>query len=500
MPKVDLLDVSFGYTSATPLMSGATVALHEGWTGLVGANGAGKSTLLRLIAGELAPDTGTLHPEPARGQICLCPQRVEGCDPSLRELAARLDGTGSRLRGTLRLDPDQLERWPTLSPGERKRWQIGAALAAEPHVLLLDEPTNHLDGEARDVLRAALEGFEGVGVLVSHDRALLNALCVRTMRLHGGSLCLYRGSYASARRSWEREERERDRAWERIRGEERKLRRRLQAQSERRQQLKRKLRRTGPGEGGEHAASSSFKSHRRRSSSISLARDMRVTRRAVERVESRLEGFRFDRELGRALFLDFEPAPVPVLLEARCPRIGPTPETALIEDVDLMVQRESRIHLAGPNGAGKSTLLGRLLERARVPKERLLVLPQELSVSDELALLERARGLEPSTRGRVLGLVAALGVDPERLLASARPSPGEARKLCLALGLGTLAYGLLLDEPTNHLDLPAIERLQEALVAYPGALVLVSHDEELAHATAQTVWRIRKQRVEVESQ
>ncbi len=499
MPKIDLVHLCFGYSSATPLITDSSLALHDGWTGLVGANGAGKSTVLRLIAGELAPDAGALHLEPAGARVLLCPQRVEHRDAAIEELAASRAGACLRLRAALQLERAGLDRWPTLSPGERKRWQIGAALAAGPHVLLLDEPTNHLDAEALDLLQDALTGFTGVGLLVSHDRALLNALCSRTLRLHAGALRLHRGPYARARESWEREERERDDAWARLRGDERRLRRRLQDQHERRQRLKSKLRETGPGRGGEHAASSSFKSHRRRSSSISLARDMRVTGRAIERDHDRLAGFSFDRELGGALFVGFRPAPVAALMELRCARVGPA-ETSLLEEVDLVVRRESRIQLAGPNGSGKSTLLARLLEGARVPRDRLLVLPQELGADQEQRLLERARSLDPAARGRVLGLVAALGVDPDRLLASARPSPGEARKLCLALGLGTLAFGLVLDEPTNHLDLPAIERLEAALEAYPGALVLVTHDAALARATTRTVWRIRERRVELASQ
>jgi ATPase subunit of ABC transporter with duplicated ATPase domains len=102
-------------------------------------------------------------------------------------------------------------------------------------------------------------------------------------------------------------------------------------------------------------------------------------------------------------------------------------------------------------------------------------------------------------RGRTLSLVAALGVDPDRLLASARPSPGEARKLALALALGREAWLLALDEPENHLDLPSIERLEAALAAYGGALVLVSHDAALAARVCTTRWRIVDYALAVES-
>jgi len=102
---------------------------------------------------------------------------------------------------------------------------------------------------------------------------------------------------------------------------------------------------------------------------------------------------------------------------------------------------------------------------------------------------------EPKVRGRVLSLVAALGVDPDQLLASAQPSLGEARKLRIALGLGQYAWALVLDEPTNHLDLPSIERLEAALSAYPGALVLVTHDDELAARLTTERWHVGSGRV-----
>jgi ATPase subunit of ABC transporter with duplicated ATPase domains len=164
--------------------------------------------------------------------------------------------------------------------------------------------------------------------------------------------------------------------------------------------------------------------------------------------------------------------------------------------VDVRLGRADRVRLAGPNGAGKTTLLGALLSGSTLPPEKVLVLPQELAPRAALSALDEVRGLAPEVRGRVLAMVAALGSDPERVLASRNPSPGEARKLLLALGLGRHAWALVLDEPTNHLDLPTVERLEEALAAYPGALLLVTHDDALAARCTTKTWRIASGRVE----
>ena len=122
-------------------------------------------------------------------------------------------------------------------------------------------------------------------------------------------------------------------------------------------------------------------------------------------------------------------------------------------------------------------------------------LPQELE--DPLAEVARIAALPAELRGRVLGTVALLGVDPERVLVTAEPSPDEVRKLALARGLASEASVLVLDEPTNHLDLPSIERLQAALEAFPGALLLVTHDDLLAGSVTQTTWRLLGGRVKV---
>src|SRR5262249_45129902 len=215
--------VSFSHRDSAPLFPAVSLRFGAGWTGVVGANGSGKTTLLRLLAGELAPDAGRVAREPRGLALELAPQRVEESSDELADLAARPDGAARRIRAELALDPSVLGRWPTLSPGERKRWQIGAALASEPGCLVLDEPTDHLDADARALLVRALRRFAGVGVLVSHDRALLDSLCAETVRVAHGGARAYRGGYSAARESWLAAECELRARWSALRSTERAL-------------------------------------------------------------------------------------------------------------------------------------------------------------------------------------------------------------------------------------------------------------------------------------
>ena len=159
--------------------------------------------------------------------------------------------------------------------------------------------------------------------------------------------------------------------------------------------------------------------------------------------------------------------------------------------------RGDSIRGGGPSRGGKSTRQAGVMEAAALPADRRRQLTQEMSAGDGKALLESVRILSKDQRGRVLSLVAALGLDPILLLASSAPSPGEARKLKIAYGLGLQVWALVLDEPTNHLDLQAIERLEVALAAYSGALVMVTHDDVLAAACTTQTWELAGGRLAV---
>ena len=506
MLSVHLRGLTYAHTTATNLFDAADLdvarddAHTTSWVGVVGPNGAGKTTLLRLIAGELTPSAGTVEVHASLAPR-LVAQSVERLTEDVRAFAWTWDGVAEKLRRRLELDPDDLDEggrgWEALSPGQRKRWQVAAALAEGPDVLLLDEPTNHLDVAARELLLGVLQGFRGLGLIVSHDRSVLERLTSRTLRIHRQGLELHPDAYGEASSRWRAAEaaeaQRHDRAQREVRRQARILAdvRRDRHGAEAGPRRERRL----AGASQPDAREAGRKAAQRKAEAA-LARRVTQMNARVRRAEAELDRFDLRRDHGGQVGFRHTDSGRRVLVEV----VGDVAHAGgrvWLREVDVALYRGEHVHLLGANGAGKTTLLRAVVGALAGTGEVVASLPQELT--DPLDEVRRVRALDPDTRGRVLGTVATLGVDPEQLLVTDAPSPGEARKVALARLLVGDASVLVLDEPTNHLDLPSIERLQDALSDWPGALLLITHDDELARTVTTGRWVVADGRVRVDA-
>jgi ATPase subunit of ABC transporter with duplicated ATPase domains len=489
MSAVHFNHVSFSYSSAVPIIEDASFDLGPSWTGLVGANGEGKTTLLSLITGSQSPASGSVSVEPPGLAPVLCEQRVDSLTSDIESFAWEWDRDAVRMRASLELDPEHLSRWDTLSPGERKRWQIGAALVAAPDVLLLDEPTNHLDADAKDLLVTALASYKGCGVVVSHDRRLLIELTMRTLRIANGQVTLWGGSYDDARSAWEAARHEVIEEHSKLKREQAKAAKRLGDQRRKAEQKdaeRLRIRRNA----GIHDldARGAIATGRHAMGQKAGSREREATRSKLEAIAEKVDATSIQKDRGGAVSFDFAPANKEFLLRYND---SVTVGDRILFDADVALRRTDRIRISGVNGAGKTSLLRHLVDAAAIPNDKVLYLAQETTAPVARVLLDQVRSLPADHKGRVMSLVALLGADPSAILASNQPSPGEARKVALALGLGTPKWLLVLDEPTNHLDLPSIERLEQALLGYEGALLLITHDDALAQKVTDTTWEIQ---------
>ncbi len=491
--QIILSHLNFSYTSALNILNDITLTFSRGWTTLVGANGSGKTTLLRILAKELRLDKTSLQRIPDDMTIRSCAQSVEEMDQNIIQFSESWDGESQRLQGHLQLNPDQLDRWDTLSPGERKRWQIGAALAESPDLLLLDEPTNHLDTKARDLLYNVLKKYDGIGILVSHDRDFLDRLSKSTVKIDSnGSARQFSGNYSETQKLVSEEENITVEKRDQLHSERKKLKRRIDADSRSQKTAQSNISPKHRMKSiRDHDARSMAQKGRVMKAEGRLGRSVQLTIRKLERTENDLADNIVNKHLGRSLFVVEDKSPKSDLIQLKKEEIFAGPKVVL-KDVDLLLKREDRIRLHGENGCGKTTLIHEILKSSTLPKDKILYLPQEISSQESLNLLDEANSLPGDVKGRLMQIVAALGVAPSRLMSSEQPSPGETRKLKLALGLSRQAWLLILDEPTNHLDLPSIERIEEALINYNGAILLVSHDNRFAQALTDKTWSVKE--------
>jgi len=459
-------------------------SLGNGWTSLAGANGCGKTTVLKLACGMLKPDSGSVD---SSGTAVLCAQRTDHPPALLNEFQNDWCGETIQLRDSLGIGDSWAERWSTLSHGERKRLQLAVALWSRPSLLAVDEPFNHLDSMGRDAVVMALSAFTGCGLLVSHDRAAMETLCTRTMLFHPGRISLYNAGYS---RAVDEEEMERTRlAAAREAAKRDYLKKKRDA---RRKMLKA---RTIQAQAG--GAGVSFRDICRlgldgpsRIDGIVQKAGQRSREAAAkaERARERMESITYRKVHRTGIDLTGEPAEMNLLLDEAPGSITVGRGSLVIPALELLPG--DRIALTGPNGSGKSTLLRWMKARLRCPEEKLVWIPQEIAAEEASRLLTELRGLSRDELGFIMTVVRRLGSDPEKLLDSSVPSPGETRKLLLARGLLGDPWLIVMDEPTNHMDLPSVECLEKALAEYPGAVLLVSHDRAFLDALTDSSWSI----------
>ncbi|MDY0087504.1 MAG: ATP-binding cassette domain-containing protein [Coriobacteriia bacterium] len=480
--------VSFAYRNAvTPILDDLSFSLPNGWTGVIGANGQGKTTLMRLAAGELTPVSGAIQ---LPGHALYCAQATEKPPALLSDFSQDWGADASRLRSILQIDDDWPWRFDSLSHGERKRLQLAVALWHRPYVLAIDEPTNHLDIEARSWVTQALEDYEGIGLLVSHDRSLLDALVGQCVVLEHGGAALRSGNYTEVH---ERIDQERLAAHRYRRNAKQELSRLTQEATRRRteadrDQSKRSRRRIDP---KDHDAKAKI------GFAILTGKDGHAGRLSSQmkgrlaRAQERLAETRVDRETRADIWIDGEHSARAILAELGPARL-PLGGTRVLEVPYLTIGPKDRIAVVGPNGVGKTTLLNSLISCLRLECDRVLLVPQELSQVQAADEIRELKLLDSASRGLALSIVARLGSAPDRLLDGETPSPGELRKLMIARGVRSGPHLLVLDEPTNHMDLLATEALEEALAAYSGALLLVSHDPRFIERLTDVTWEIRR--------
>ncbi len=471
---------------------------------LSGRNGSGKTTLLRMLAGEAACDEGRISA--GRGvRIALHDQRPPRSDATLRDyvgaglawiaeievelsrIEARMaagaadeatlgsyadaqgrlehaggyrwrDGIEIVLRG-LGFGAAELDRsLESFSGGELTRASLARAISSKPDLLLLDEPTNHLDIDSLEWLESYLGDLDAAVVLVAHDRWFLESVGTSVLELEAGRARYFAGPW----HAWRAEQAARELAAGRDIA-------RREAEIARMERFVERFR---------------YKATKARQAQSKLKQIERIKRGAAERApaDQRTLAFSFgDAERSGRVVLELEHGRIEV------------PGRALVAEGEMWLERGEHVCLVGANGSGKSTLVRALVGERELDGGRLRrghnvvlgYLSQHTEVEGPgaatvLAHAQAATGLSEARTRSLLGRFLFSGDEVKKSLTDL--SGGESRRLALALLTSSDANLLVLDEPTNHLDLESREALEDALIAFTGTVLLISHDRALLEA------------------
>jgi ATPase subunit of ABC transporter with duplicated ATPase domains len=524
-------DLAAGH-GARVLFSGLDLVLAPGdVVGLVGANGAGKSTLLRMLAGKTTPEEGTVVLSPPTATVGHLPQepdrrpgetvaaflaRRTGVARAQDEMDAAAEALGSGAPGSDDAYALALDRWlalggadlderagtvaddvglgvaldvpmTALSGGQAARAGLAALLLSRYDVLLLDEPTNDLDLDGLERLERFVSGLRSPTIVVSHDREFLARTVTRVVELDLAQqrVGVYDGGYDSYLAEREVARRHAREAYEEYDDKLGSLKDRAVMQRNWMAQGVRNARRKS-------TDNDKIGRNKRAETSEKQAAKARQTQRAIERLDV-VEEPRKEWELRMTIAAAPRSGAVVASLSGAVVRRG----RFTLGPVDARVDWADRVVITGANGSGKSTLLGALL--GRIPLDEG---SGGLGASVRVGEIDQARGLflgpEPLVRAfrdavpdwsepDVRTLLAKFGLNSAHVpRPAASLSPGERTRAALALLQAREVNLLVLDEPTNHLDLPAIEQLEQALDAFPGTVLLVTHDRRMLESVRTT--------------
>ncbi|MQQ07371.1 ATP-binding cassette domain-containing protein [Epibacterium sp. SM1979] len=466
------ISLTFG---GDPIFSDLDLVVQPGdRVALVGRNGSGKSTLMKIMAGLVEADTGSIVVPPGKS-VGYMEQ-----DPKMEGFATLGDFAASGLEPGemykveragegLKFDPARAVE--TASGGERRRAALAKLMAEAPDLMLLDEPTNHLDISAIQWLEDELSATRAGFVLISHDRAFLNALTRAT-------LWVDRGQVRRQEKGFEAFEAWRDKVWDEEDQARHKLNRLIKSES------------------------------RWAVEGISARRKRNMGRvRALQDLKSE-RASQIKRQGAAELALESGPKSGRKVIEAEglAKSFG---DKVILSNFDLKVQRSDRVAFVGPNGVGKTTLLKMLLGQEEPDAGQV-----KLGTNLEVALFDQTRDQldgdlslwenltsDPSMRisgkadqvmvrgqpKHVVGYLKEFLFDERQARAPVRSlSGGEKARLLLARLMARSSNLLVLDEPTNDLDVETLDLLQELLDAYDGTVLLVSHDRDFLDRVATT--------------
>ena len=481
------------------LIEDASVSIPTGHkVGLVGRNGTGKTTLFRVIRGELPLDTGSFS-LPSRARIGGVAQEVPGNEVSLLNTVLAADVERATLLADTSTDPARIaevqtrladiDAWSAearastilrglgftademhepcsaFSGGWRMRVALAAVLFSEPDLLLLDEPTNYLDLEGALWLESYLAKYPHTVLIVSHDRGLLNRAVGAILHLEDKKLTLYQGNYDTFA--------------------ETRAARIAVAASENRKIEARK------------AHLQSFVDRFRAKASKAVQAQSRI--KAI----AKLKPITTPQEAALKRFTFPSPEELsPPIIRVEGGAVGYDGK-AILSNLDLRIDQDDRIALLGRNGEGKSTLSKLLSGRLELMKGQM-VTSSKLRVGffaqhqvDELFIdetpIDHIRRLRPTeTPARLRARLGGFGIGAEQAeTLVGKLSGGQKARLSLMLATIDAPHLLILDEPTKHLDIESREALVEALTAYTGAVILVSHDMHLLSLVADRLWLVK---------